>query len=124
MKYIKLITIYFMSISYTYVGVRHFIDPDFFLAIMPNYLPYHLEFVYLSGIAEISFGILLFFKKTRTYAAYGLIILLVCVFPANIHLVESELSQSILGVTKNQTIIRLPFQILFISLAYWHSKNN
>ena len=47
-----------MSISYTYVGVRHFIDPDFFLAIMPNYLPYHLEFVYLSGIAEISFGIL------------------------------------------------------------------
>lgn len=124
MKYIKLITIYFMSISYTYVGVRHFIDPDFFLAIMPNYLPYHLEFVYLSGIAEISFGILLFFKKTRTYGAYGLIILLVCVFPANIHLVESELSQSILGVTKNQTIIRLPFQILFISLAYWHSKNN
>ena len=124
MKYIKLITIYFMSISYTYVGVRHFIDPDFFLAIMPNYLPYHLEFVYLSGIAEISFGILLFFKKTRTYGAYGLIILLVCVFPANIHLVESELSQSILGATKNQTIIRLPFQILFISLAYWHSKNN
>jgi len=124
MKYIKLITIYFMSISYTYVGVRHFIDPDFFLAIMPNYLPYHLEFVYLSGIAEITFGILLLFKKTRTYAAYGLIILLVCVFPANIHLVESELSQSILGATKNQTIIRLPFQILFISLAYWHSKNN
>jgi len=124
MKYIKLLTIYFMSISYTYVGVRHFIDPDFFLAIMPNYLPYHLEFVYLSGIAEISFGILLFFKKTRTFAAYGLIILLVCVFPANIHLVESELSQSILGATKSQTIIRLPFQILFISLAYWHSKNN
>lgn len=124
MKYIKLLTIYFMSISYTYVGIRHFIDPDFFLAIMPNYLPYHLEFVYLSGIAEISFGILLFFKKTRTFAAYGLIILLVCVFPANIHLVESELSQSILGATKSQTIIRLPFQILFISLAYWHSKNN
>jgi len=124
MKYIKLLTIYFMSISYTYVGVRHFIDPDFFLAIMPNYLPYHLEFVYISGIAEISFGVLLFFKKTRTFAAYGLIILLVCVFPANIHLVESELSQSILGATKSQTIIRLPFQILFISLAYWHSKNN
>ncbi len=113
-----------MSISYTYVGVRHFIDPDFFLAIMPNYLPYHLEFVYLSGVAEFSFGILLLFKKTRTFAAYGLIILLVSVFPANIHLVESELSQSILGATKNQTIIRLPFQILFISLAYWHSKNN
>ena len=113
-----------MSIGYTYVGIRHFIDPDFFLAIMPNYLSFHLEFVYITGIAEIIFGILLFFKKTRTFASYGLIVLLISVFPANIHLVESELSQSILNATKNQTIIRLPFQGLFILLAYWHSKNN
>ena len=42
-----------MSFAYTYVGVRHFIDPNFFLAIMPNYFSFHLEFVYLSGIAEI-----------------------------------------------------------------------
>ena len=124
MKYFKLFTIYFMSIGYTYVGVRHFIDPDFFLAIMPNYLSFHLEFVYITGIAEIVFGILLFFKKTRTFASYGLIVLLISVFPANIHLVESELSQSILNATKNQTIIRLAFQGLFILLAYWHSKNN
>ncbi|MBT3503186.1 MAG: DoxX family protein [Cryomorphaceae bacterium] len=124
MKYIKLFTIYFMSVGYTYAGVRHFIDPDFFLAIMPNYLSFHLEIVYLSGVAEILFGILLFFKKTRTFASYGLIVLLICVFPANIHLVESELSQSILNATKDQTIIRLPFQAFFILLAYWHSKNN
>ena len=124
MKYFKLFTIYFMSIGYTYIGIRHFIDPDFFLAIMPNYLSFHLEFVYITGIAEIVFGILLFFKKTRTFASYGLIVLLISVFPANIHLVESELSQSILNATKNQTIIRLPFQGLFILLAYWHSKNN
>ena len=124
MKYFKLFTIYFMSIAYTYVGVRHFIDPDFFLAIMPNYLSLHLEIVYISGIAEIIFGVLLFFKKTRSFDSYGIIILLICVFPANIHLVQSELSQSILEVTKTQTIIRLPFQALFILLAFWHSKNN
>jgi len=124
MKYIKLITIYFMSIAYTYVGVRHFIDPDFFLAIMPNYLSMHLFFVYLTGLMEVVFGTLLAFRKTRKFASYGLIILLLIVFPANIHLVESELSQSILEVSKEQTIIRLPFQGLFLILAYWHSKNN
>ena len=124
MKYIKLITIYFMSIAYTYVGVRHFIDPDFFLAIMPNYLSMHLFFVYLTGLMEVVFGLLLAFRKTRKLASYGLIILLLIVFPANIHLVESELSQSILEVSKEQTIIRLPFQGLFLILAYWHSKNN
>ena len=124
MKYFKLLTIYFMSISYTYVGIRHFIDPDFFLAIMPNYLTFHLEFVYLSGIAEVVLGLMLLSKKTRKTGAIGIIILLIFVFPANIHLVQSELSQSLLGVTKSQSIYRLPFQGLFILIAYWHSKNN
>ena len=124
MKYFKLLTIYFMSISYTYVGVRHFIDPDFFLAIMPNYLTFHLEFVYLSGIAEVVLGLMLLSKKTRKTGAIGIIVLLMLVFPANIHLVKSELSQSLLGVTKSQSIYRLPFQGLFILIAYWHSKNN
>ena len=124
MKYFKLLTIYFMSISYTYVGVRHFIDPDFFLAIMPNYLTFHLEFVYLSGIAEVVMGLMLLSKKTRKTGAIGIIILLIFVFPANIHLVQSELSQSFLGVTISQSIYRLPFQGLFILIAYWHSKNN
>ena len=113
-----------MSIAYTYVGVRHFIDPDFFLAIMPNYLSMHLFFVYLTGLMEVVFGTLLAFRKTRKFASYGLIILLLIVFPANIHLVESELSQSILEVSREQSIIRLPFQGLFLILAYWHSKNN
>ena len=124
MAYIKLLTIYFMSIAYTYVGVRHFIDPDFFLAIMPNYLSMHLFIVYLTGLMEVAFGFLLAFRRTRKFASYGLIILLLIVFPANIHLVESELSQSILEVSKEQTIIRLPFQGLLLLLAYWHSKNN
>jgi len=123
MRYIKLFTIYFMSIAYTYVGIRHFIDPDFFLAIMPNYFSLHLFFVYLTGLMEVVFGVLLVFRKTRKIAAYGLIVLLVIVFPANIHLVQSELSQSILDVTREQSIIRLPFQGLFLLLAYWHSKN-
>ena len=63
MKYIKLVTVYIMSFAYTYVGIRHFIDPDFFLAIMPDYLPFHLELVYLSGLAEIILGLLLLNKN-------------------------------------------------------------
>ena len=113
-----------MSFAYTYVGIRHFIDPNFFLAIMPNYLSFHLEFVYLSGTAEIILGLMLLFKKTRKLAGFGLIILLILVFPANIHLVQSDLSQSLLGVTREQSIIRLPFQALFILIAYWHSKKD
>ena len=65
-----------------------------------------------------------FLRRLELLRRMELVILLICVFPANIHLVESELSQSILEATKTQTIIRLPFQALFILLAFWHSKNN
>ena len=72
MKYIKLVTVYIMSFAYTYVGIRHFIDPDFFLAIMPDYLPLHLELVYLSGLAEIILGLLLLNKKNELQPLLGL----------------------------------------------------
>jgi len=123
LKKIKLTSIYIFSSAYIFAGIMHFINPDFFLTIMPNYFTLHLFFVYISGFAEILLGLLLIFKKTRRVAAFGLILLLICVFPANIYLVESELSQYLLNVNKSQTIIRLPFQGLLILIAFWHSKN-
>ena len=71
---------------------------------------------------EILLGLLLIFPKYRFYASWGLIILLIAVFPANIYLTQSEIAQQGLGVSKQVAIWRLPFQALFIGLAYWHSK--
>ena len=122
MKTFKNVSIYLMSIAYIYIGIRHFVDVEFFLAIMPDYLPFHQELVYLSGSFEILFGILLAIPKTRSYAAWGLILLLIAVFPANIYLVQSQEAQETLEVTRNQAIFRLPFQAVLIALAYWHSK--
>ena len=119
----KKITIYFMGLAYIYVGIRHFIDPDFFLAIMPDYLPYHLEAVYISGICEIALGAMLFFKKYRWIAGWGLILLLIAVFPANIYLAQNESAQQAIQISETAALIRLPFQALFIGLAYWHTKD-
>jgi len=118
----KKMTIYFMSAGYIYIGIRHFIDPDFFLAIMPDYLPLHLEAVYLSGFFEILLGGMLLFKKYRKVAGWGLIALLIAVFPANIYLAQNEVAQQILNISQTTAIVRLPFQALFIGLAYWHTK--
>ena len=118
----KKMTIYFMSVGYIYVGIRHFIDPDFFLAIMPDYLPLHLEAVYLSGVFEILLGGMLLFKKYRKVAGWGLIALLIAVFPANIYLAQNEVAQQTLNISQTTAIVRLPFQALFIGLAYWHTK--
>ncbi len=122
MSTFKKITIYFMGGAYIYIGIRHFIDPDFFLAIMPDYLPYHLEAVYISGFIEILLGGMLLFDKSRWIAGWGLIVLLVAVFPANIYLAKNEAAQRALDISQSAAIIRLPFQLLFIGLAYWHTK--
>jgi len=121
MRYVKKITLYLMSFFYINVGVDHFIDPQYFLSIMPPIIPWHLELVYLSGAFEIIFGIGLL-TKYRKYAGWGLIMLLLAVFPANIYLIQSENAQLALGVTRKMAIIRAPFQFLFLGLAYWHSK--
>jgi len=122
LKYFKLISIYFFGPAYIYIGVRHFTEPNFFLSIMPNYMSFHLELVYLSGFFEILFGLMLLFKKYRVLAAKGLILLLIAVFPANIYLTQSSLALSILDITQETAIIRLPFQVLFILFAYWFTK--
>lgn len=65
-------------------GVGHFANPNFFLKIMPPYLPWHRELVYLSGGLEILLGLLLLIPRFQRHAAWGLIALLIAVFPANI----------------------------------------
>ena len=117
----KLITIYLMSIFYILIGMKHFTNVGWFMQIMPPYLPFHKELVYLSGMFEIILGILLIFDKTRHIAGWGLILLLIAVFPANIYLAQTN------GMALNTTPMiawgRLPFQAIFIAIAYWHTKN-
>ncbi len=70
---------YFMGVFYIIAGVMHFFKPEFYLSLMPWYLPYHLELVYLSGLCEILCGLLLFFKHTQTFGAWLTIALLIAV---------------------------------------------
>ena len=120
----KTLTIYAMSIMYIFIGTRHFLDPQYFLYIVPPQLPFKLFLVYVTGLVEIIGGAAILFSKTRRIGAFLLIFLLIVVFPANIYLYISEIPQNLLGITKTDALIRMPFQILLIILAYWHSKKN
>ena len=110
-----------MSILYIIIGIKHFTDPNFFLKIMPPYIPFHLELVYLSGAFEILFGFLLLVKKYRRLAAIGIALLLIAVFPANIYLFQHP---EILNAEKSKTLVRLFYQFPLILTAIWHSQKN
>ena len=122
---VKMFSMYAMSAGLIYVGIDHFIDPDFFLKIMPPYLPWHLELVYISGFFEIFLGGLLLVKKYRYYAGWGLIFLFIAVYPANIYLAFNEAPQNALDISPFvASWVRLPLQFVIIAMAYWYTKSN
>ena len=113
------IILYIMAAFFVYAGISHFTKKNFFMKAMPPYIPNHEAVVVLSGIAEIIFGIGLLFQPSRSYAAWGIILLLIAVFPANIYMATS-------GKFKNipQWLLwlRLPLQIVLIAWAYLYTK--
>ena len=109
-----------MSLFYIIIGIKHFINVDWFMKIMPPYLPYQKELVYLSGTFEIIFGMMLLSEKTRFLGGWGLILLLIAVFPANIY--AAQTNGAAMGTSAAIAWGRLPFQAVFIAIAYWHSK--
>lgn len=104
---------------FVYVGVLHFVTPDVFVAIVPPYLPAALALVYISGVFELLGGVGLLVPKTRRAAAWGLLALLVAVYPANIHMLVNEIYLK--GMAHEKWILwaRMPFQFLFALGVSW-----
>lgn len=120
MRILKLILKVLFAILFIVAGKLHFTHPDFFLRIMPPILPAPLFIVYLSGVFEIALGILLLIPKFSRLAAFGLIALLIAVFPANIYMALNP--QTFADYNPLMLYLRLPIQFLLIAWAYWLTK--
>ena len=111
-----------MSLLYVTVGIKHFTNTDFFVTIVPPIINWKKEAVLISGFIEVILGVLLLFNQTRKLAAWGIILLLITVFPANIYLYISEVAREMISISKDQALFRMPFQIPLMIISYWHSK--
>tara|TARA_S200000501_G_scaffold160645_1_gene151496 strand:- start:21957 stop:22292 length:336 start_codon:yes stop_codon:yes gene_type:complete len=109
-----------MALFYASVGADHFLRPEWYVKIMPPSFPFKYGAVYVSGFFEILFGALLVPPLTRFFAGWGLIILLIAVYPANIYLAMTN--GEALNISPIFAWIRLPIQFIFIGIAYWHTK--
>jgi uncharacterized membrane protein len=112
-----------LAIFFISVGIMHFVRTGFFMSIMPPYLPYHLELVYISGVFEILGGIGVLVPQVRKWAGYGLILLLISVFPANIQMLINAIHNHESTPTIILLIIRLPIQPLLIYWVYRCTKD-
>ena len=111
---------YLQALIFIAAGIYHFVNPKPFLAIMPPYIPAHSQMVALSGIAEIVLGAGLLFPATRSLAAWGLILLLIAVFPANVFMATSDKFASMSPWLRWG---RLPLQGLLIWWVYQYTKH-
>ena len=68
----KKLVLFGLAVFFINVGVDHFINPDFYLSIMPPAFPMHAEAVYVSGFFEILGGICVLIPRLRIIAGWGL----------------------------------------------------
>ena len=120
MKIIKKALKWFLGIAFILAGINHFLNPDFYLKMMLPVLPQHLFLVYLSGFFEIALGVLLLIPKFTKLAAWGLIALLIAVFPANIYMAMNP--QMFPEFSPLALYIRLPVQLILIVWAFWFTR--
>ncbi len=108
-----------LAALFVVAGIGHFVTTDAYMRIMPPYLPWHRPFVLVSGVFEVALGVLLLIPRTTRFAAWGLVALLVAVFPANVHL---YLHQEIWPLPPVVHLLRLPMQAVLILWAYGYTR--
>jgi uncharacterized membrane protein len=106
------------------IGAVHFTDPEPFVKIVPDYLPYHLELVYLSGFFEVLAGVGLLIPRVSRAAAWILVVLFITVFPANIYQAVNNIAVPALPHDPPLIWLRLPFQAFLVAWAWWFTSDN
>jgi uncharacterized membrane protein len=103
-------------------GVGHFVSTQGFVKVVPPYLPYPRALVLLSGAIEIALGVLLLLSRTSRLAAWGLVALLIAVFPANIYIYQHQELLPQFPYSSTLHLLRLPLQGVLILWAFAYTR--
>lgn len=108
------------AVMFVLIGIMHLATPRKLTYMIEGWVPYALELVLISGLLEIVFGIGLLVPAVRIYAAWGLILLLIVMFPANIYVAVKQLpAPGGLPAKPWYTWSRLAFQPVYIAWIWW-----
>jgi len=116
-----------MGLTYVLAGVLHFVAPKLYEQVVPPQFPRPRTLVYLSGVAEVVLGVGVLFERTRRLSAWGLIALLVAVFPANVYMATADdldlerVPAQLRDPPDAALWARLPFQAVLVAWAWWYT---
>lgn len=118
----KRVLLWIMAVFYVVAGVMHFTHSEYYLPMMPLYLPWHAALIFLSGVAEVGLGVAVLIPALRWLAAWGIVLLLIAIFPANIHIALHNVP--VFGATEGAGVwnwVRLPLQGVLMLWAWWYT---
>jgi uncharacterized membrane protein len=113
-----------LSLCMLVVGASHFIIPEPFVKIVPAALPHPLALVYISGFFELLGGVGLLIPSVSRAAAWGLVVLFIAVYPANINMAVNQIALDGIPNSPWFQAIRLPFQFVLIAWAWWYTRKD
>ena len=120
MQTFKIVMKYLLALLFILAGVNHFLKPGIDLQIMPPWLPWPSALHLIAGFFEFVFGVMLLIPRYQKWAAWGLIALLLAIYPANIHMALNHDKFPELSMTFHW--IRLPLQFVLIAWACWFTR--
>ena len=115
---------YLLGAVFVVAGVMHFVAPRPFADVVPRELPRPMALVYLSGVAEILLGLGVMVPRTRRLSAWGLIGLLLAVFPANVNMAVRDVAVRGVSYEPADWMLwaRLPLQGVLVLWAWWYTR--
>ena len=120
MNRLKLVGVGIVFLFFMLGGISHFTSTEFFVAIVPPYVPFQLAAVYVSGVFEILGALGLLLPRTRRMAGIGLFVLTLAVSPANVYMwMEPELFPD---STPTYHLVRLIVQLSLLACIWWSTK--
>ena len=111
--------LYLMALLYILAGFNHFRNPRLYIKIIPSYFSNPKLLNSVSGLTEIVLGICLCLPFTSKFASWGIIALLIAIFPANLYMYKND--NASLGLSKTMRLLRLPLQLALIFWAYLYT---
>ena len=101
-------------------GIAHFTSTDFFVSIVPSWVPCPLWAVYVSGVIEVILAILIFFPFVRQLAGWGLIALTMAVTPANVNMYMHP--EQFPDASETAYLLRLIVQVVLLFIIWWSTR--
>jgi uncharacterized membrane protein len=125
MRPVKRALLWLLALFLVGGGFNHLMNPDFYVMIIPRALPNPEWLNVISGLAEIVLGVFVLEPRVRVLAAWGIIALLIAIFPANVYVAVENVGLPDGEPGTGNAIanwVRLPFQGLFVLWAWWYTR--